>query len=72
MSWLDRTRKWLLLLMVSLGVGAVAIVTAQNPTLVSFKFTIWKSLPVSLGLILSLILAAGMLVGGIVPLGKNR
>ncbi len=72
MSWLDRTRKWLLLLLVSLGVGAVAIVTAQNPTPVSFKFVIWKSLPISLGLILSLILAAGVLIGGIIPLGKHR
>jgi uncharacterized integral membrane protein len=72
MSWLDRTRKWLLLLLVALGVGAVAIVTAQNPTLVSFKFVIWKSLPISLGLALSMILAMGVLVGGIIPLGKHR
>jgi uncharacterized membrane protein YciS (DUF1049 family) len=72
MSWLDRTNKWLLLLMVALGVGAVAIVSAQNPVLVSFKFVIWQSLPISLGLILSMILAAGVLIGGIIPLGKNR
>jgi uncharacterized integral membrane protein len=72
MSWLDRTNKWLLLLMVALGVGAVAIVSAQNPVLVSFKFVIWQSLPIPLGLILSMILAAGVLIGGIIPLGKNR
>lgn len=72
MSWLDRTNKWLLLLLVALGVGAVAIVSAQNPVLVSFKFVIWQSLPVSLGLILSMILAAGILLGGVIPLGKNR
>lgn len=72
MSWLDRTNKWLLLLMVALGVGAVAIVSAQNPVLVSFKFVIWQSLPIPLGLILSTILAAGVLIGGIIPLGKNR
>lgn len=72
MSWLDRTNKWLLLLMVAMAVGAVAIVSAQNPVLVSFKFVIWQSLPISLGLILSMILAAGVLIGGIIPLGKNR
>jgi uncharacterized integral membrane protein len=72
MSWLDRTNKWLLLLIVALGVGAVAIVSAQNPVLVSFKFVIWQSLPIPLGLILSMILAAGVLIGGIIPLGKNR
>jgi uncharacterized membrane protein YciS (DUF1049 family) len=72
MSWLDQTNKWLLLLMVALGVGAVAIISAQNPVLVSFKFVIWQSLPISLGLILSMILAAGVLIGGIIPLGKNR
>jgi uncharacterized integral membrane protein len=72
MSWLDRTNKWLLLLVVALGVGAVAIVSAQNPVLVSFKLVIWQSLPIPLGLILSMILAAGVLIGGIIPLGKNR
>jgi uncharacterized membrane protein YciS (DUF1049 family) len=72
MSWLDRTKKWLLLLLVAVGVAAAAIVTAQNPTMVSFKFAIWKSLPISLGLVLSLILAVGLLVGGLIPLGKNR
>lgn len=72
MSWLDRTNKWLLLLMVALGVGAVAIVSAQNPVLVSFKFVIWQSLPIPLGLVLSIILATGVLIGGIIPLGKNR
>jgi uncharacterized membrane protein YciS (DUF1049 family) len=72
MSWLDRTTKWLMLLLVALGVVAVAILSAQNPVLVSFKFVIWKSLPLSLGLILSIILAAGLLLGGVIPLGKNR
>ncbi len=72
MSWLDRTKKWLLLLLVSVGMGAVAVVTAQNPTLVSFQFVIWKSLPISLGLILAMILAIGVLIGGIIPLGKHR
>jgi uncharacterized integral membrane protein len=72
MSWLDRTNKWLLLFAVALGVGAVAIVSAQNPVLVSFKFVIWQSLPIPLGLILSMILAAGVLIGGVIPLGKNR
>jgi uncharacterized integral membrane protein len=72
MSLVDRTFKWLLLFLVAGGVAAVAIVSAQNPTLVAFQYIVWKSLPVPLGLILSLILAGGLFLGGFIPLGTKK
>jgi uncharacterized integral membrane protein len=72
MTWVDRAFKWLLLLFVAAGVAAVAIVSAQNPTLVALKYIVWQSLPLPLGLLLSLILAGGLLLGGFIPLGSKK
>jgi uncharacterized integral membrane protein len=66
MSFLSRSIQWLILLSIGAAVFAIAIATAQNLTVVSFKFLLWDFPPVKLGLALT-----GLAVGGIIPLGKR-
>lgn len=72
MGWINGARKWSILLLVAGGLGAVAIVTAQNTLPVAMKFVVWRSIPLPLGLWLSLLLVAGFVAGGFFPLGKGR
>ncbi len=71
MSFLSRSIQWLILLAIGAGALAIAIVTAQNLTVVSFKFLLWNFPPVKLGVALTGLALSGLLLGGIVPLGKR-
>ncbi len=50
---------------------AIAIATAQNLTVVSFKFLLWDFPPVKLGLALTGLAVGGLVLGGIIPLSKR-
>jgi uncharacterized integral membrane protein len=71
MSFLSRSIQWLILLAIGAAVFSIAIVTAQNLTVVSFKFLLWDFPPVKLGLALTGFAVGGLVLGGIVPLGKR-
>jgi uncharacterized integral membrane protein len=71
MSFLSRSIQWLILLAIGAMVFSIAIVTAQNLTVVSFKFLLWEFPPVKLGLALTGLAVGGVVLGGIIPLGKR-
>jgi uncharacterized integral membrane protein len=71
MSFLSRSIQWLILLAIGAAVFSISIVTAQNLTVVSFKFLPWEFPSVKLGLALTGLAAGGVVLGGIIPLGKR-
>jgi uncharacterized integral membrane protein len=71
MSFLSRSIQWLILLAIGAAVFSIAIVTAQNLTVVSFKFLLWDFPPVKLGLALTGLAVGGLVLGGMIPLGKR-
>ncbi len=71
MSFLSRWVQWLILLAIGAAVLSIAIVTAQNLTVVSFKFLLWDFPPVKLGLALTGLAVGGLVLGGLLPLGKR-
>jgi uncharacterized integral membrane protein len=71
MSLLSRSIQWLILLAIAAAVFTVAIITAQNLTVVSFKFLLWEFPPVKLGLAVTGLAVGGLVLGGLLPLGKR-
>jgi uncharacterized integral membrane protein len=71
MSFLSRSIQWLILLAIGAAVFSIAIVTAQNLTVVSFKFLLWEFPAVKLGLVLTGLAVGGLVLGGLLPLGKR-
>jgi uncharacterized integral membrane protein len=71
MSFFSRSIQWLILLLIGVAVLSIAVVIAQNLTVVSFRFLLWDFPPVKLGLALTGLAVCGLVLGGIVPLGKR-
>jgi uncharacterized integral membrane protein len=71
MSFLSRWVQWLILLVIGAAVFSIAIITAQNLAVVSFKFLLWEFPPVKLGLVMTGLAVSGLMLGGMLPLGKR-
>ena len=71
MSFVSRSIQWLILLAIGAAIFSIAIVTAQNLTVVSLKFLLWDFPPVKLGLVLTGLAGGGLVLGGMIPLGKR-
>ena len=71
MSFVSRSIQWLILLAIGAAIFSIAIVTAQNLTVVSLKLLLWDFPPVKLGLVLTGLAVGGLVLGGIIPLGKR-
>jgi uncharacterized integral membrane protein len=71
MSFLSRSMQWLILLAIGAAVFSIAIITAQNLIVVSFKFLFWEFPAVKLGLVLTGLAVGGLVLGGLLPLGKS-
>jgi uncharacterized integral membrane protein len=57
----------LVLSIVASWILAIALLSVQNAAPVSIKFLIWQSIPLPSGLVLSIALSSGILLGGLVP-----
>jgi uncharacterized integral membrane protein len=63
---------WTILSIMAAWIVTIALISVQNATPVSFKFLIWQSVPLPLGLLMAIGVAGGLLLGGILPGGKRR
>jgi uncharacterized integral membrane protein len=60
------------LIIIAIGMIAMAILSVQNTTLVSLKFLMWRLVPIPWGLLLAISLGSGILLGGAIPSWPRR
>ena len=72
---MNTTKNLLIACIFTIWIVLVATFSIQNITLVSLKFFFFKSVEIPIGVLLSMILGLGFIVGAIVPLlftSKNK
>jgi len=68
---INKLLSWSVLSIMAAWMMVIALLSVQNATPVSLKFLIWQSVPLPLGFLLSIGLASGLLLGGVLP-GSSR
>ncbi|MEN9216493.1 MAG: lipopolysaccharide assembly protein LapA domain-containing protein [Gloeomargarita sp. HHBFW_bins_162] len=61
----------LLSILLALGLLFTALFSVQNATLVSLRWLVWQSIPLPVGLVLTLGFALGLLLGALMRVGKR-
>ncbi len=55
-------------LLLAFWLGAIAVFSIQNITAVSLKFLVWESIKLPIGVLLSLCVGGGLIMGSFLPL----
>ena len=55
-------------ILLAFWLGAIAIFSIQNITLVSLKFILWESIELPIGVLLSFCVGGGLIIGSLFPL----
>ena len=59
-------------ILLAFWLGAIAIFSIQNITLVSLRFLLWESIELPIGVLLSFCVGGGLLIGSLFPLFSKR